>query len=108
MFASARQEALRLAKKGVPAEPEELRRLDHRMRRALALLPKAARITSSAVAQILGLSDRMARVLLKERVAEGWLQVANASDRAREYDLPAIYRQYIGGLSAMPGQGESP
>lgn len=106
VFAAAQQEALRLAREGVPAEPEALRRLDRRARTVLALFSGAERITSADVAQALGLSERMARVLLRGWVSEGWLKVTSASNRARGYELSAIYRQYIGSLSAMPGSGQ--
>ncbi|MBI4551527.1 MAG: Fic family protein, partial [Candidatus Latescibacteria bacterium] len=108
VFTDAQQEALRLAGEGVPAEPEALRRLDRRARTVLALFSRAERITSADVAQALGLSERMARVLLRGWVSEGWLKVTHASNRARGYELSAIYRQYIGNLSAIPGSGKEP
>jgi len=48
----------------------------------------------------------VARVLLAEWVNDGWLVVANPSRRKRSCELTAIYRQYIGGLSAK-NQDES-
>jgi Fic family protein len=104
VFSTAKEEALEVAKQGIVAEPEALRRLDPRARVVLGLFMRQQRITASAVASALGLSDRMARVLLHEWVAEGWLTVAEASRRARAYELSAIYRQFIGNLSAMPGE----
>ena len=108
VFTDAQREALRLAREGVPAEPEVLRRLDRRGRTVLGLFFKVEKITSADVARALGLSDRMARVLLRGWVEEGWLTVSNASNRARVYELSEIYRQYIGSLSAMPGSGKEP
>ncbi len=108
VFTDSQQEALRLAREGIPAEPEALRRMDRRARTVLALFSRTERITSADVAQALGLSDRMARVLLKGWVSEGWLKVANISNRARGYELSAIYRQYMRNLSAMPGSGRAP
>ena len=64
------------------------------------------RITAPYVAPELGLSERMARNLLGTWVEDGWLEVANPSRRARAYSLKALYRQYIGSLSAMPQGGE--
>ena len=61
------------------------------------------RITTADVAGALGLSDRMARVLLGRWVEDGWLEVADPSRRARAYVLSASYRQFIGSLSAMGG-----
>ena len=104
VFGAAREEALRLVKEGVPAEPEALRRLDPRARMVLALFAKAERIATAEAAEALGLSARMTRSLLQQWVADGWLVVANPSNRARAYALSATYRRYIGGLSAMPGE----
>jgi Fic family protein len=87
-------------------EPEELRRLDFRARRVMGLFAHKETITAPQVAAELGLSERTARNLLKNWVAEGWLVVANPSRRARAYSLSAEYRQYIGSLSAMPQGGE--
>ena len=102
VFGAAREEALRLVKEGVPAEPEALRRLDPRARVVLALFAKAERITTAEAAEALGLSTRMTRTLLQQWVADGWLVVTNPSNRARAFALSATYRRYIGGLSAMP------
>ena len=107
-FEAVRKEAKRLAKEGVPVEPEELRKLDRRARIVLGLFAKTERIAAPDVARALGLSERMARVLLRQWVADGWLAVADPSRRKRSYELTAIYRQYIGALSAMPGQKTEP
>ena len=103
-FEAVRKEAKRLAKEGMPVEPEPLRKLDRRARIVLGLFVKADRISASDVAGALGLSDRMVRVLLRQWVEDGWLAVADPSRRKRSYELTAIYRQYIGKLSAMPGR----
>lgn len=103
VFTSAKDEALRYSRQGVPAEPAELRRLDHRARTVLALFSKTEQINSSQVAVTLGLSERMTRLLLKTWVKDGWLVIANPSNRNRSYGLSAIYRQYIDSLSAMQG-----
>jgi len=83
-------------------EPEAVQRLDSRGRRVLALFATSDRVTSSQVAQSLGLSQRMARNLLQGWVDDGLLVVVDASKRKRAYGLSAIYRQYIGNLTAMP------
>jgi hypothetical protein len=49
----------------------------------------------------------MARELLRAWVDAGWLEVADTSRRARAYRLSAIYRRFIGGLSAMDGSEPS-
>jgi predicted ArsR family transcriptional regulator len=72
----------------------------------LGLFAKKETITAPEVAEELGLSQRMARNLLKNWVEDGWLEITNPSRRARAYSLKALYRQYIGSLSAMPQGGE--
>lgn len=101
VFTAAKEETLRYAARGMPAEPEELRRLDHRARTVLALFAKTERITASQVAAALGLSQRMVRLLLNGWVSDGWLIIAETSKRKRSYKLSAIYRQYIDRLSAI-------
>jgi len=100
-FEAVRWEAQHLVTDGAPIEPEPLRKLDRRARTVLGLFSRTNRITSPDVAGTLGLSVRMARVLLAEWVGNGWLVVADPSRRKRSYELTAIYRQYIGMLSAI-------
>lgn len=96
VFTTAKDEALRYFAGGAPAEPEELRRLDHRARTVLALFTKAEQVTTSQVAATLGLSERMTRMLLNTWVKDGWLVIANPSNRKRTYGLSEIYRHFIG------------
>jgi len=106
VFTAAKDEALGAAQRGLVVEPEAMRRLDPRARVILGLFTRKARITAHEVAQALGLSDRMVRLLLRDWVAEGFLSVAEPSRRSRAYELSAIYRQFIGNSSAMPdGRG---
>jgi Fic family protein len=100
VFEAVRLMAEKCAALGVQAEPEALRRLDHRARIVLGLFSGKQTITSAQVAGELGLSERMARNLLGVWVKEGWLEIADPSRRARAYSLSAKYRQYIGSLSA--------
>ena len=104
VFVAAREEALSLAEQGVQVEPEEMRLLDHRARVVLAFFNRTDRITTHQVAQALGLSARMARVLLHDWVDAGWLDIADPSNRKRAYGLSAKYRQYIGNLPAKTSQ----
>ena len=71
VFRMAREGAQRSAREGISPEPEELRRLDPRARAVLALFTKMERIRTSDVAEALGLSDRMARVLIRGWVSDG-------------------------------------
>jgi hypothetical protein len=47
----------------------------------------------------------MARVLLKDWVNDGWLEVASASKRTRSYSLSAIHQQFIGNDLVNSDQG---
>ena len=59
----------------------------------LSLFAQKDRITAQDVAAVLGLSTRMVRTLLNKWADEGWLVVADASNRGRSYLLSAIYRK---------------
>ena len=100
VFKAVQDETRRCGQEGIAVEPDALRRLDRRARHVLALFARQNRIATSEVAGVLGLSNRMARVLIQEWVKEGWLVVAQASNRARSYGLAESYRQFIGNLSA--------
>jgi Fic family protein len=102
VFTAAKNEALRAAETGISLEPEELRRLDPRARTVLGLFTTHEKVTARQVAAALGLSDRMARVLLRQWVEEGLLVVADSARRTRTYSLSATHRQFIGNPSAMP------
>jgi len=101
VFTESKNEAVRLAKENVPAEPEELRLLDHRARIVLGLFATKEHITTTDVAAGLGLSPRMARELIREWVNQGWLIPNTTSRKNRQYVLSAIYRQFVGSLSAI-------
>ncbi|MCX6064618.1 MAG: Fic family protein [Chloroflexi bacterium] len=101
VFRVAKEEALSMKDAPIDPEPEVLRRLDHRARMVLGLFAKQETITATQVAETLGLSERMVRNLMLGWVRDGWLVVADDSRRKRAYELSAIYRQYIGSLSAM-------
>ena len=107
VFEAVRLTAQKCAFEGRQAEPEELRRLDHRERVVLGLFASKETVTAPQVAAELGLSERMARNLLTDWVRDGWLEVADPSRRARSYSLSAKYRQYIGSLSAIVREEEN-
>jgi Fic family protein len=97
VFEAAKQEALKHAEATPAPEPDQFRRLDRRARLVLALFLHQERISSADVARTLGLSARMARVLLAGWVAAGWLIVADPSRKGREYALVDNLRQHLGG-----------
>ncbi|HET6230058.1 MAG TPA: Fic family protein [Longimicrobiaceae bacterium] len=99
VFTIAREEAIRASERGVPAEPDAIRRLDARARRVLSLFSSTDTITTTDVMKILPLSDRSVRSHLTQWVDAGFLQVANSTNRGRRYSLSEVYRKYVGRLS---------
>lgn len=95
VFDAAKQEALRYASSPPVAEPDELRQLDHRALIVLASFSRQEHITSADVAQTLGLSERMARVLLAGWATDGWLVVSDPSRKSRKYALSQTLRRYL-------------
>ncbi|MCI0478431.1 MAG: hypothetical protein L0Y55_19485, partial [Anaerolineales bacterium] len=100
VFAEAQHEAEQYVAVRPLTEPHVMQELDPRARVVVALFAGQAQITSRDVAHALGLSERMARVLLNQWVNEGWLVIADPSNRKRAYTLSAKYRQFIGNMSA--------
>lgn len=96
VFERVRQQALKLADEGRPAQPEEIRRLDRRARIVLGLFATRQELVAADVADALGVSPRTARNLLQGWVQDGWLTISNPSRKARAYALSADYRQFIG------------
>jgi Fic family protein len=96
VFVRVKDETLAFAESTGNAEPKELRKLDHRTRVVLGLFNNKESITTQDIVVALGLSSRMVRLLVQGWVNEGFLVIANATNRARSYSLSAIYRQFIG------------
>ncbi|MEA2081838.1 MAG: Fic family protein [Elusimicrobiota bacterium] len=96
VFMLARDEAVSLAEQGIKQEPSELRKLDRRARQVFALFSKQDKITAQDVAHVLGLTARMARILLQKWVSNGFLEVVDKSNRSRAYGLSEIYRKFVG------------
>ena len=81
-------------------EDNPLLGLDRRARMVLSLFTRQEEITSSDAAQLLGLSPRQTRDLMTEWVAQGWIEISNMARKTRRYRLSAVYRRFIGGISA--------
>ena len=96
VFTISKAETLRLSSVGSRIMPKVLRRLEPRAKTVIALFARQEKISSHDVAHALGLSQRMARELLCAWVSDGWLEIANPSNRGRAYRLAANYRQFIG------------
>jgi predicted ArsR family transcriptional regulator len=67
----------------------------------LGLFERQEEITANDAARVLGLSPRQMRDLLKGRVGDGWLEVNDAARKTRSYRLSAIYRRFVGGITAV-------
>ncbi len=89
VFTAAQAEALHYATQGIVAEPEFVRQLNHRARTVLALFANYQQITVTQMASTLGIATRTARTLAQAWVDEGWLVVADRSNRKRTYALSA-------------------
>ncbi len=87
IFRQVADEVQRQAATPPSPEPDWLRRLDRRARRVVSLLETRETIQSADVARLLGITPRQARNLLRQWVADGWLEIANSSGRARRYRL---------------------
>jgi len=96
VFKRAQEDVLQRAARGGTSEPEAIRRMDRRARIVLALFTRHDKITAGDVARSLALSERMARILVKQWVDEGWLTIISTAKRNRAYGLSATYRQFIG------------
>ncbi|MGB9803114.1 Fic family protein [Desulfofundulus sp.] len=100
VFTEAKDEAVKLAEREMPVEPEQVRLLDRRARIVFGLFAAKKTIGTKDVAAALGLSERMARELLREWTEQGWLVLRNPSKKGRQYALAEDYRQFIGNLTA--------
>ncbi|NPA31600.1 MAG: Fic family protein [Chloroflexi bacterium] len=87
VFHQVADEVRRLAARPQPSEPAWLQALDARARRVVALLERQGTIRSAEVAALLGIGQRHARNLLRDWVAQGWLEVADTSRKGRRYRL---------------------
>jgi Fic family protein len=90
VFENAKKQALDYSSITTTKAHVHIPKLDHRAQVVLTLFNRQEFITSNDVAAALGLSERMARVLLSKWVVDGWLVVADASRRSRKYALLPI------------------
>ena len=68
-----------------------LRELDIKQRKVLELFAEFKEVNSTQIADTLGISAQSARFLLRQWIAEGFLQYANESKKARTYKLAEKY-----------------
>lgn len=92
-FESVRQQAEAAAKRGQPDQTDAIRRLDPRQRKALELFRSSTTITSRDLEAVFGISQRMARVLLADWVADGFLVIVDPARKSRKYGLASSFDQ---------------
>lgn len=92
-FAKVEEQAGLAASRWETDKSPELRRLDARQRKALALFSRRQVITSNEAAQLFSFSPRTGRQLLQKWVKQGFLVVADPSKKARKYKLARRYER---------------
>lgn len=99
-FAKVRAAAAAADVRGARDQTERLRTLDPRRRRLLGLFRAQGAATAAEIAAHLGLSHRTIVDLCRAWVADGFLELADASRKNRAYRLTAVYEQLA--ASATP------
>ena len=82
--------------KGFTADKSPLlRELDIKQRKVLELFAEFKEINSTQISEILEVSAQSARALLRQWIAEGFLQYANESKKARTYRLAEKFEKLV-------------
>lgn len=90
-FAKVRAAATAAGARSAPDQAERLRLLDPRRRRLLELFRAKDTATAAEIAEHLGLTHRTVVALARTLVADGFLELADASRKNRAYRLAAAY-----------------
>lgn len=94
-FENVRKRAQEAADQGVGDDAGLLRGLDPRQRKMLELFGKSDAITSREVAQLFTISQRMARNLLVDWSARGFVVVIDRAKKSRKYGLGGEYKELV-------------
>ncbi len=90
-FQKIQAQAKRAQSRGSSDVSSELKKLTPRQRKVLTLFEKQDEITSQEIADLLKIEPRTARQLCQQWAHEGFLEILNASKKARTYGLnPAL------------------
>lgn len=76
-------------------QSSHLRNLTNQQRQIMKLFLTSREITANEVSTFFGYSDRQARYLCKQWVESGFLEISNASFKARSYTLTSSYESLI-------------
>lgn len=96
-FEKVRDQALTEAGTGSADQSKQLRNLDAKQRKALALFHAARDMTARDVADLFGYKPRTATALCQRWVDDGFLTVADAAKKSRRYRLAETYAAIIEG-----------
>lgn len=86
-FEAVKRRANEAAGTGATDQSAIFRRLEPRQRKALELFRGSVTITSSDVAKLFAISERAARNVLTAWIADGFIEVVDASRKKRKYRL---------------------
>jgi Fic family protein len=87
VFDQARAEAFRMLEKKGSNRREEPKGLDHRGRTVWSHLREKGRAGSNELARLLGISERMMRLILNEWIEAGWIEPTSKARKGRAYRL---------------------
>lgn len=91
-FEKVNKQAIKQTKQGFTADKSPLiRELDIKQRKVLELFTEFKEADSTQISEILNISAQSARTLLRQWIAENFLQYANESKKARKYMLGDRY-----------------
>lgn len=82
--------------KDTPDQSALIRKLDPRQRKALQLFQEFETVTSRQIGELFGFKPRTSAALCADWVADGFLDVIDASNKGRKYQLSKKYRSLTG------------
>ena len=85
--------------KGLPDQSSLIRTLDPRQRKALSLFQECETITSHQIGELFGVKPRTSAQICSTWVANGFLEIADPSNRGRKYRLSRQYEELLKGIS---------
>jgi Fic family protein len=94
-FESVRTRAREAAAERAKDSSPWLRKLDPRQRKALALFLRSDAITSRDIEALFGISQRMARYLLRKWAEDGFVVVTDPARKSRKYGLAVAFQALL-------------
>jgi len=94
-FSAVRAQAAKAAQRGAPDRAGQLRKLDPRERRLLALFRRHGTATAAQIVEHLGLAQRTVVGLCRAWLKSGFLELKNPSRKNRSYCLGQAFEFLI-------------